>query len=296
MKTVLITGGRGFIARNIAAELKKEGIKTIAVSRTPDPIEGFEAVYPGRLGVPLAEVFDVERVDVIIHCSNHVGRDDLSINVKGTIIWAEQAKENNVGLQIFLSSISAKRDSISSYGQSKYLIERWFLVNTQIVFRLGLVIGNGGIFGKMVDVIRRYPVVPLIDNGRLRTYITGIDFLCKVIKDVLCDGAESLKGRIWHMQQPEPVTLRKVMEAIRIHFGYSCLFLPIPSLLLLPALLFIEKLPFLKLDISSNNVRGLRQNAREEFSSDFAKFGYPTRSLNDMVKYAAENCPYVRSI
>ncbi|OEU61809.1 MAG: hypothetical protein BBJ57_06695 [Desulfobacterales bacterium PC51MH44] len=284
MTTVLITGANGFIARHIAITLKQEKLRTVGVSRKTSRIDGFDKVYAAYLGESLKPVFEAETIDVLVHCANHVGKNEFKTNMNGTTLWMEEAKVHGVGLQIFLSSLSAKANALSDYGRAKFELEQKFIKAHHVIFRLGLVIGNGGIFAKMTESIRKLPVVPLLDNGTTEVYVLGIEFLCYVIRDCILNKGEGLRGQVWQIQQLKAYTLREVMVTIRQQFGYICWFIPIPSFPVLWALLTVERLPFLKLHISSTNLKGLRQSSGKEFHSDFDKFGYPEESLDNLVR------------
>lgn len=289
MKTVLVTGAGGFISRHVAHELRKAGCRIIGTSHTRETFDGFDLVLPGALGTTLLDVFDREPIDCVVHCAYHPDKnseDEFRVNVSGTISWADQAQNSGVKTQIFLSSLSARDNVTSAYGRSKREIEKWFVENNQIVFRLGLVVGNGGIFGRLVGTVQKYPVIPLLDNGTAPVYPMGINYLCQVIRDSVVDNGEGRKGRTWHLQQPESVLLREVLSTIRSVLHKRCIFVPIPSILVLSVVDVVEKLHIKGLQISGNNIRGLRASYQAKFPSDFELFGYKSQSLYEMVSQA----------
>lgn len=283
MKTILITGASGFIAKSLAKVLKENQHKIIGISRNAQVIEDFDQVYYGFLGEPLVNVFQNEKIDAMVHCANFIGNDDYNINLTGTKLWAQQAQENNVQMQIFLSSVSACADAVSSYGKSKYEIEKWFVTNNQIVLRLGLVIGNGGLFGEMISMVKKLPVLPLLDNGKTLTYFTGIATLTNIVKDTIEMGKIDKRGVVWNIQQSTPLKLKTVMVKIKRQLNRCCIFMPIPSKLILPVLIINEKLNLKKLSITSNNIRGLKQNDKE-IKSDLEKLGYPELRFDDLIR------------
>ncbi len=285
--TVLITGANGFIARNLAKTLKGKQLRVIGTSRRPVRIDGFDKIHEASLMESLANVFETEKIDTVIHCANHVGENEFEINVNGTTRWLKEAKENGVDNHIFLSSISAKPNVPSEYGRAKYELEQIFISEDGVIFRLGLVIGNGGMFGKIKQSMQKSPLVPIIDNGSRYVHVLGIDFLCHVIVQSILTSGEGLRGKLWHIHQPKPYTLRDVMVEIRKQFGYSCRFVPVPSLPILWAVSAVEKLRFLKLPVSSTNLKGLRQTRNETTPSDFVMFGQPEQSLEELVSKAA---------
>ncbi|MBV7327899.1 NAD-dependent epimerase/dehydratase family protein [Chloroflexi bacterium TSY] len=60
MKTILITGASGFIAQYLAKKLKNAHYRVIGVSRTNNSLDNFDLVYKGKLGTPIAHVFETQ--------------------------------------------------------------------------------------------------------------------------------------------------------------------------------------------------------------------------------------------
>jgi len=286
--TVLISGASGFIAGRCARKLKQESFRIVGISRRPGPIPGFDVVYPGNLMMPLGDLFDRESIQTFIHCANHSGKNDFEVNVEGTKLWAEQAAQKGVQLQIFLSSLSAKEESDSSYARAKFVLERWFLERCHVSLSLGLVIGSGGLFRNMVSLIKKYPVLPIPDSGKRKVYVTGIDFLCDAIWYIVKSPASKGSGEQWSLFHPDPVTLKVLLNEIRVQSGSRCVFIPIPSALILAAVRVIEHIPFINLSVSRNNIIGLRQDELPASESDFAKFDIPGLSLAELVRKAIE--------
>jgi len=288
MKTVLISGANGFIGRNLARALKNSGNKIIGIDLNPKPKGCFDRIYEGRLLEPLNDLFDKERIDAFIHCAYHVGKDEYATNVEGTLMWAREAQKNDVPLQIFMSSISAREDSFSVYGKLKYDTEKWFVQNDQVVIRFGLVVGNGGFFQRMVSMVKRWPILPLLNRGKSLVYFVSIEDACDVIKR-LATGKDSIrKGVIWNFFQPNPTNLRLILHLVKKQNKFFCVFVPIPYHLVLNVVLLLERIPFFKLRINSNNIRGLKQNDQLDFDSDFTRLGYKESKINDVIKKAFE--------
>jgi nucleoside-diphosphate-sugar epimerase len=286
MSAVLVTGANGFIGRHLGRTLEAGGCRTVGVSRNATQIDGYSKVHRASLGDSLEPLFEQEPFDAVVHCANYAGPGEFQRNVDGTSLWLEQASEHGVGLQVFLSSVSANAQALSDYGAAKFALEKRFLDANQVVLRLGLVIGAGGMFEKIRKPLGELRFVPLLDNGIPLVYVIGVDSLCLIIRDVVAGNAENLRGRTWQMHQEEPYRLRDVMRTIRRQFGYSCRFIPVPSLPVLWLLTLMERLPLISLPVSSTNVKGLRQNRNQRFQSDFARFGHPEMSLDALVAAA----------
>jgi nucleoside-diphosphate-sugar epimerase len=286
MGTVLITGANGFIARNLAPVLKDAGLRVIGASRKGSPVAGFDAVYPAGLGDSLRPVLEAEPVAAVVHAALDSSPDAYRVNVDGTTRWLDEASAAGVPLQILLSTLSAAPDALSDYGRGKYVLEQRFSACDQVIFRMAIVVGNGGMFARLRESARRTPVVPLLDGGRQPVYVLGIGFLCSVLRDCIAADGAGLRGRAWNLQQPTAYRLRDVIAAINRGYGYRRLLLPIPVRPILPLLELVEKLPAPRLPITSANVKGLTQAAAQAPASDFARFGYPEADLDTLIAHA----------
>jgi nucleoside-diphosphate-sugar epimerase len=284
LKKVLITGANGFIAKNIARVLREAGCCIIGTSRKPAPVSHYDKIVHGALGEPLKDVFENYKLDAVIHCAFDKEDTDNIMNAEGTYIWAEQAEKNNVGLQIFISSLSADEAAFAPYGQKKYEVEQWFLRHNHIVFRPGLVIGNGGLFGRIVTTVKKSPVIPLIDSGKTLTYFTDVDTLSEIIRDTIFDKNKVSSSRVWNLQQEAPVYFGDILEEIARHYKLLRLFIPVPHIIISFILKLTEKMAFLKLGINVNNLKGMRQHGHKKYKSDLHVLGYPETSMEMMIK------------
>ena len=236
------------------------------------------------MGDLLRPALDAEPIDAVVHGALYSGQNAYTVNVDGTTRWLEEAHTAGIPLQIFLSTLSAEPDALSDYGRAKYELEQRFVAAQQVVFRLGVVVGDGGMYARIRSSATRLPVTPLLDGGRQLLYVLGIDTLCLTLRDTILTQGAGLSGGAWNLVQPQPVTLREMVEAI----NRRALLLPVPAKPVLAALRVAESVPLLHLPVTSTNVRGLIQQGQRRFPSDFARFGYPEQSLSALIA-AVEN-------
>ncbi len=289
IKTVLISGANGFIGYNLAQKLKETGWKIIGVDVENRSNQHLDVFFRRRFLEPLGDIFDREGLGAFVHCAYHMGKDEFKINVEGTKYWAEEARLKAVPLQIFLSSISAREDASSAYGQLKHETEKWFLSNNQVVLRLGMVIGNGGFFGRIVKTVKKWPVLPLINRGRFSVYFLGIEDVCEAIRYLINNQDILPRGVIWNIFQPKPTTLLGIMQTIKKEYGLKRFFLPIPYGAVLAAVLMLERIPCLELKINSNNIKGLKQYNNLTIESDLLKLGFREIGLEELVAKSKES-------
>lgn len=281
MGTVLFSGAGGFIAQHAAKKMKDAGFRTVGVSRHPRILSHFDAVHEGIFGKPLKGIF-WESIDTFIHCAYHSGKNDYEINVEGTRLWAEQAEGEGVEHQIFLSSISARADSPSSYSRGKHVLEQWFTSRKHAVLRLGLVLGKGGLFRRMTGLVKKYPVLPILDGGRSPVYVSGVEDVCEAL-NMAVEGGDWAAGKAWNIFQSNPYHLIEILDEFKKQAHASCLFFSVPSSLALVLVRILERIPLVKLGISSNNIIGLGQNASPEWTSDYSRFGLTDAPLEHLI-------------
>jgi nucleoside-diphosphate-sugar epimerase len=289
MKTVLVTGAGGFIARLLAARCKRDGWRVVGTVRRAGEVADFDATYLCALGDSLREVLSSERVDAVVHAAYTAGRGEYAVNVGGTGRWLEEARSANVPLQVFLSSLSAAVSGPSEYGRAKLELEGRFLAADGVVVRLGLVAGNGGIFGRMIDSVRRLPILPLLDGGRSLVHVVDPRFLADFVTETIRRDGRDLRGRVWQIHHATPYTLREVLTRIRSRCGSHCRFVSVPSLPILWGLAVVERIPGLKLPVRSTNLRGLRQSPHHRAESDLARLGGTERPLDALIAEATDD-------
>jgi nucleoside-diphosphate-sugar epimerase len=282
--TILVTGASGFIARGVARTLRAEGHRLIGVTSGSGPTAYYHRVVHARLGESLQPTFDSEAVDAVVHTAYYAGKGEYNVNFDGTSRWLEEALSAGVDTNVFLSSLSAPGGA-SDYARAKLDLEGAFVEAGGACLRLGVVVGDGGMFARMRESVRRFTLLPLLDNGSAPVYVLGIEYLCRVVRDCAVEGRR-YGGRVWHLQQPERHTLREVLATIRDVYGFRCVFVPVPSL---PVLWMVTTLEAIgaRLPVASANIRGLRRGAGQEFPCDFAHFGYEATPLRHLVEKAA---------
>jgi len=199
MKTVLISGNKGFIGSYIEASLKTQ-YNIIGLARN----DGFDITDFSSLkniGKP------GEKVDIIIHAAA-VASDDYEhsfiSNVIGTLNLCKYANEQGVKHFVLLSTIFAiekeDNDYFNTYGQTKKMAEDVAMAYckehgiTLTILRLAQVYDDARLAQKgqamlyyFLDNIKQKSEICLFGRSNpLRNYI-HIDYFCNVLKEILTE-------------------------------------------------------------------------------------------------------------
>lgn len=288
MSGVLITGASGFIATYLARRMAASGWAVYGVDRAGATARGpFARVHNAGLGESITGFLAEAQPDAIVHTALDPRPGTLELNVGGTTRWLKEGQAAGVRTQILLSSLSAEQGALAEYGRGKWALEQEFARAGEVTVRLGVVVGPGGMFAKLVDSARRAPVIPLLGGGQQLLYVLGVERLTEILRDILAADGADFRGRGWNLPQPDPVTLREMMEAIVRGYGLKRVSLPLPARPLLWGTQLLEKQSLIRLPVSSTNIRGLIQAGTRRFPSDYAVFGYPAQPLEELVLAAA---------
>lgn len=197
---------------------------------------------------------DFKDIDILIHCAYKplLSNNEEDINFSGIKKLIEKCRTHNIKI-IFLSTVSAQEHITSRYAVSKMNIEKLLDIQKDVVLKLGLVIGNGGLFMKMFSFIKKIPFVPIFDNGVQKLqYISLID-VCKICSLIIDD----FKVGNYVIVKNETLTMKLFYKKIANHLGKKRFFISISTSFLLRILGFTQSIG-LKLPISTENLKGLK--------------------------------------
>lgn len=286
MRTVLITGVNGFLGSHLAADLARRGWRVVGSTSSE---AGLRVVTPGverKTVLRLGDVCDpaiVRGVDTVIHGAWDLRPQATPDNVAGTERLLELARHAGVTHQVFISSYSAHPGAVSDYGKSKLTVQQRALESGHAALRPGMVIGPGGIFRRLSDTLARHPVVPLVDGSRAKVPIIAIaDF-----QEAAASIVERRLTGLFNLFNPDLVTLRELMLAIRAAAQRRTLLIPVPSSVLLGPMWLLERVG-IRLPINVDNLRGLRANLNVHDRSDLPTFVSRPLTLAEMVRAAGQ--------
>lgn len=134
-KTILLTGGTGFLGSHLLKRLSTEGAEVVLLKRVSSNTRRIADLLPGTTcynidETPLEHVFSKHSFDIILHCATNYGRSQLAVtdilqaNLLLPLHLLQLADKFNVRAFINTDTILDKR--VSAYSLSKKQFSEWF--------------------------------------------------------------------------------------------------------------------------------------------------------------------------
>lgn len=176
---IAITGGTGFVGRNLAGRLVGEGHEIVLIARGDDDRDPRVRLLR-RVTLVHASVTDERRLrdafsgcDAVVHlagiANESAGQSFDSVHVRGTMSTVAAVRDQGVSRLVMLSPVRAAPDLTSPFHASKWSAE-------EIVRRSGLrhtVVRSGVVFGRgdqllthLSYALHHFPFFPLVGYRR----------------------------------------------------------------------------------------------------------------------------------
>src|SRR3989344_4915890 len=206
-KSVLVTGGTGFIGRHLVSALLKQDANVTVLSRHVPPAggQGYKVIV-GDLTRPASIAGICQGMDIVFHLGGYAHAVDQSdgksektnwqVTVEGTKALVEQSLKAGVSQFVFFSSVKAMGEGgetcldetaecqpVTSYGKAKREAEKLVLEaarhgSSSTVLRLPMVYGSGckGNLPRMIHAVAhgRFPPLPEPGNKRSRVDVRDV--------------------------------------------------------------------------------------------------------------------------
>jgi uncharacterized protein YbjT (DUF2867 family) len=176
---ILVTGGTGFVGRQVVAELLQQGHEVHCLMRSgsekklPHP-EAIRVVY-GDVGQPDTLTPAVQGCDAVIHLVGIIrefpnrGITFEKMHLEATVNVVAAAKQANIRRYIHMSALEAKPAPVAAYHKTKQKAEEVVMASglTYTIFRPSIIYGPKdafiNLFKHQIETLR---LVPVIGDGR----------------------------------------------------------------------------------------------------------------------------------
>ncbi len=268
MKTVLITGGSGFLGINLVRYLYNRNykIKVIDIADfdyddMKDKIEFIKGDIRNKRALRKA----MENCDIVVHCAAalplYTKKQIFSTDVKGTRNVLEIAKHLGIKRVVHVSTTAVygipdhhplyeddKKEGVGHYGEAKILAEKVCLEFRKKgmiipILRPKSFVGPErlGVMAIYYDWIRRGKNIPIIGNGKNRYQLLDVEDLCEAI--YLCMAKpDKIVNDTFNVGAKEFTTMKKDFGSVIKYAGTGKRIIPIPAKPLIIILKILEKL------------------------------------------------------
>lgn len=288
---VLVTGANGFVGSAICRALAAAGHTAIALVR-PSADRGLlpamvETVQ-GDFSDPAqhARILLEARANAVIHAAAVVSvgvpnlAESLRVNVEALRHFLAAARANGVERWVQISSMSAHPGNKAVYGGTKWLADRgleecgiaWTILRPSIIYGPQ----RRGIFHRMVETLRKLPLVPCVGSGLEPMRPVHVDDVAGAAVAALTR-PEAIGGT-YMLGCAEEMNFRDFVRATVIAVkGRAPLLVPVPlplcRIIALGGQLVLEKPP-----MTLDNVDGVAQAQALDIGPAVRDLGFAPRS------------------
>ena len=254
---ILIVGSTGFIGAHLVSVAVSRHIEVVTLSRHGGTHNGATMGYSWALGqpVPSAACLGVQCAIHLAH--DFAGAQGAQLTLDATVAITKQLKAAGVPRQLFFSSYSSGEHASSIYGRTKFAIEEAIRKITSVVIvRPGLVLGDGGLYGRIRRWAAILPIIPLPQGGRGAVPVIGIEKLCDLSLSLALTSSAPREANLFEV---ELKSLRQLVLEAAAQRHRKPWILPIPAGWLTSLLLLAARLR-LPLPVNADNLAGFMSN------------------------------------
>lgn len=230
---VLVTGGSGFVGREIVRQLLAAGHRVRVLSRGKRvPVPGTAEVR-GSVLEPASLPAAFAGCDAVVHLVgiiSEVGDQTFErVHTTGTVHALAAAREAGISRFLHMSALGTRPDAVSRYHQSKWAAEEAVRRSdrTWTIFRPGLIYGPGDGFVTMFARMARYsPALPVMGAGGHLLQPVAVADVARAFVSALTEPASH--GQTFDVCGRERLTLAAILRAIGEATGRRRMQLHIP--------------------------------------------------------------------
>jgi NADH dehydrogenase len=230
---VVVTGGTGFIGRQVVDLLLAGGADEVVVTtrdlERADPWRGRVERVQAFAGDPLSLGRAFTRADVVVHAiqfPNHPvedpgrGRTYLEVDGRGTEVAAAAARRAGVRRFVYLSGAGAGQGRPQPWFVAKDRAEAAIRATgmEHALLRPSWIYGRGDrSMNRFVFFCRRLPVVPVIGDGRTPVQPIFVDDVARSVVAVV--RREDAKDKVLELGGPERLSMDEIIRTVQKVLG-----------------------------------------------------------------------------
>ncbi len=288
---IFVTGGTGFVGRNLVKRLREDGKKVRCLVRSG------ESAYLSGLGAELVkgDVRDksslsgaLDGCKAVIHLVG-IWRANMStyraLHIQGTSNVMEAAREADVKRFIYTSamgySLGISTGFYNTKGESEEIIKQGGL--DYVIFRPAVIIGKEDQFTTaLIDMVKNAPIVPVLGTGRVRFMPLWVgdvvDCLAKAV-----DRRKAL-NQTYDIAGPDILTYDELLDTIMDVLGTHKEKIHLPLGLISPVIWFADMIiPGLPISYEELNI--MRVDNVRDISKVTTDFGLKQTGFREALEH-----------
>jgi uncharacterized protein YbjT (DUF2867 family) len=234
---IAITGGTGFVGRNITRLLVAEGHDVVLIARgvdTTDPsIRGLATFAPLNLDSTAELARAMAGCEAVLHCAGinreHGAQTFRNVHIEGTRRVVEAAQKVGARKIVLLSFLRARPNCGSPYHESKWAAEE--LVRHSgldyTVLKCGVIYGQGDhMLNHLSHAFYTFPIFAFVGFRDKPIRPNAVEDVARIAKACVVDGALSRKTVA--VLGPDELTLRQGVRRVGSVVGRHPVMFPMP--------------------------------------------------------------------
>lgn len=236
---IAITGGTGFVGRNIARRLLENGHEVVLIARGNDRTDLSIQQLANAQFVPLS-LDNAEKLaqafagcDAVAHCAG-INRECCAqtyqrVHIEGTRNVVEAARKAGVRKIALISFLRARPNCESGYHESKWAAEEIVRASglDYTVFKCGVIYGKGDhMLDHLSHAFHTFPVFAFVGFKDKLIRPNAVEDIARIVEAALADN--KLSRKTVAVVGPDTLTLREAVRRVARVVGRRPLMFPMP--------------------------------------------------------------------
>lgn len=285
---IMVTGGSGFLGGSVLPRLAGEGYAVSALARSERAASRVRALgaepIRGDLDQPssLEKAFESSKADALVNLAS------LGFGHAPTIV--EAAENLGVKRAVFIST-TALFTRLNAPSKAIRMEAERTIQDSELqwtIIRPTMIYGHSGDrnIARLLDAVRRFPVMPLPGGGRRLQQPVHVDDVAGAISASLA--RPSTSGQAYNIAGPEPLTFRQLVRESADAVGRRPLLLPVPLRPIVTAVSLYERLSS-QPRLRAEQLERLGENKAFDVEPARAALSYQPRSFREGLRAQAEH-------
>jgi len=219
-KMILITGGSGFVGRNLLRRLACEGMRIKCLVRDKSNIFWNDSIEIIKGDITDRNILceATKGVDTIIHLAavikSSVTDKFIGVNIIGTKNLIDAGLMNGVKRIIYISSLDATLDNPNIYGRTKAGGEAEIIKSNidYIILRPALIYGKDSKdINILAKIIKIFPAIPVIGDGTCKLQPVYVNDVCEIIVKLI---KSDIKNKIYYIAGEQEINMNDLIDKI----------------------------------------------------------------------------------